>query len=58
MIKDVNILLSVINTALRDRYSSFEDYLEDSELSKDEILEIMSNNGYYYDEKLNAFKRK
>ena len=58
MIKDVNILLSVINTALRDKYSSFEDYLEDSELSKDEILEIMGNNGYYYDRDKNAFKKK
>ncbi len=58
MIKDANILLSVINTQLRDKYSSLEEYAENSDMSLSEILEIMGNNGYYYDEAENAFKRK
>ena len=58
MIKDVNILLSVINTALRDRYSSLEEYAENSDMTIAEIIDIMENNGYYYDENQNAFNRK
>ena len=36
MIKDPNILLSVINTKLRDYYDSFEELCDKEDYSKDE----------------------
>lgn len=58
MIKDANILLSVVNTALRDKYSSLEEYAREEDVSVDEILNILESIGYYYDEKTNSFKLK
>ena len=55
MIKDPSILLSVINTKLRDYYKSLDDLCEDLNYDKDEIEAILNNDGYYYDEALNAF---
>ena len=59
MIKDPNILLSVINTKLRDYYDSFEELCDKEDYSKDEaeeIINILKNNGYIYDSKSNQFK--
>ena len=53
--KEPNILLSVINTKLRDMYSSLDDLCEDLDESKDEILEALSKIGYEYNAKLNQF---
>lgn len=57
MIKDPNILLSVINTKLRDNYASLEDLCDDLDYSEDEIKEILSAAGYHYDRDLNQFKK-
>ncbi len=55
MIKDVNILLSVVNTKLRDEYFSLENFL-DGYYEAEEVIEFLNANGYYYDEKSNSFK--
>ncbi|MBQ9899683.1 MAG: DUF4250 domain-containing protein [Acholeplasmatales bacterium] len=56
--KEPNILLSVINTKLRDMYSSLDDLCEDLDESKDEIIEALSKIGYEYNAKLNQFIKK
>ncbi|MCR5787083.1 MAG: DUF4250 domain-containing protein [Acholeplasmatales bacterium] len=58
MIKDPNILLSVINTKLRDNYDSLDFLVDDLDYDKDEIEDILGKNGYYYDQKLNQFIQK
>jgi hypothetical protein len=58
MIKDPNILLSVINTKLRDFYSSLDDLCDDLDYSKEEVENILNNNGYFYDSSLNQFTQK
>ena len=56
MIKDPNILLSVINTKLRDIYSSLDELCEREDENKEDIIKILKDNGYHYDDKLNQFK--
>ena len=55
MTGDPNILLSVINTGLRDEYSSLDDLCLSRGLSKDEITEKLKGIGYEYDAGLNKF---
>ncbi len=55
MTKDPNILLSFINTKLRDNYSSLEDLCEDLDFDIEEIKQILKNIGYFYDNNLNKF---
>ena len=50
------VLLSVINTKLRDQYSSLDELCEDLDESKEEIEKILSSIGYYYNEEMNQFK--
>lgn len=50
------VLLSVINTKLRDQYSSLDELCEDLDESKEEIEKSLSSIGYYYNEELNQFK--
>ncbi len=54
--KNPNILLSIINTKLRDFYPSLEDLCMDMDESIDEIKEILSQIGYTYDSNTNQFK--
>lgn len=56
MIKDPNMLLSLINTKLRDNYSSLENLCDDLNYNEDEVKSILAKIGYYYDEKVNQFK--
>lgn len=56
--KDPNILLSVINTKLRDKYSSLDDLCEELDESRDEIEEILRANGYEYSSSNNQFIKK
>ena len=56
MIKDPNILLSVINTKLRDTYSSINELCIDLDYSKEEIDEVLNKSGYFYDSSLNQYK--
>ena len=58
MIKEPNMLLSYINTKLRDNYKNIEDLCDDLDLDILEINKILNNNNYYYDEKLNKYINK
>ena len=50
------ILLSIVNTKLRDQYSSLDKLCEDLDESKEEIEKTLASIGYYYNEELNQFK--
>ena len=52
---DPVILLSYINTQLRDSYSSLEAFCEDKGADKGEILAKLSDIGYEYNKELNSF---
>ena len=50
------ILLSLINTKLRDEYSSLKDLCEEEGVDLQEICTRLNGAGFSYDEELNAFK--
>ena len=52
---DPVILLSYINTLLRDRYSSLSALCEDQQLDARDILDKLSSIDYSYDEEKNQF---
>ena len=53
--KDPVILLSFINTRLRDQYSSLSVLCEDLELEESQLKEKIAAIGYTYDSDLNKF---
>ena len=54
--KDPIMLLSVINTSLRDEYSSLDALCEDKGFSKDEIIKTLRSVNYEYKEEVNQFR--
>ncbi len=52
---DPVILLSVINTKLRDIYSDLDLLCDDLEINKEELLKKLNSIGYEYSEQLNKF---
>lgn len=58
MIKDPYMLLSIINTKLRDYYSSLEDLCDDLSYDIDEAKNILLSINYIYNEELNKFVEK
>ena len=54
--KDPVMLLSYINTQLRDFYDSFEDLCKALDLDENEIKQKLSSSGYEYNDSLNQFK--
>ena len=56
--KEPNMLLSIINLKLRDRYNSLDDLCDDMDEDKQSILKILDEAGYRYDEGTNQFKGK
>mgnify|MGYP002672854687 FL=1 len=54
--KDPVMLLSYINTQLRDFYDSYEDFCKSFDLDQNEVKQKLSMIGYEYDESLNQFK--
>lgn len=56
--RDPEILLSMINTKLRDSYSSFEELCGETDEDKDELEAILDRAGYKYDAALNRFVAK
>ena len=54
--KDPIMLLSVINTRLRDAYPSFSALCEALEVDPEEITDKLSEAGYHYDKEINQFK--
>ena len=53
---DAMMLLSVINTKLRDYYRNLDELCDDLNADKGAILEKLGTIGYEYDEELNRFK--
>lgn len=52
---DEFMLLSVINTKLRDCYSSLDDLCDDMNESREEIERRLNSVGFEYSEELNKF---
>lgn len=53
--QDPNILLSVVNTRLRDRYSSLDELCDDLDEDKTALVEKLAKAGYSYDATQNRF---
>ena len=53
---NIAMLLSYINTQLRDFYDSYEDLCKSLDLDQNEVKQKLSMIGYEYDESLNQFK--
>ena len=53
---DPIMLLSFINTQLRDNYSSFTELCNANDFSEKEIADKLSLIGYEYNSELNQFK--
>ena len=49
------VLLSYINTKLRDNYSSLDELIDDLDLDKEEIITTLRSINYEYDIDLNKF---
>lgn len=54
--KDPVMLLSVVNTNLRDFYSSLDEFCNAKDADKNEIVIALSAIGYEYNEESNQFK--
>ena len=55
--EDDFILLSLMNTKLRDEYSSFAELCEEEGVSQQEIINRLEGLGYRYTPEYAAFKR-
>ncbi len=56
--KNPILLLSIVNTKLRDFYSNLDELCQDLDESKDEIIDILASSGYIYDKEINQFREK
>ena len=54
--KDPVMLMSVLNTRLRDEYHSLEALCEDLELEKDKLTVRLHEAGFDYDPERNQFR--
>ena len=53
--KDPMLLLSVVNTKLRDFYDSLDAFCEDLGVNKEELIETLTGIDYEYDETRHQF---
>ncbi|MCM1292621.1 MAG: DUF4250 domain-containing protein [Bacteroides sp.] len=53
---DPIILLSVVNTRLRDKYQSLDDLCDDLDIDRRDLEKRLSMIGYIYNPRLNQFK--
>ncbi len=53
---DPVMLLSVVNTKLRDFYSSLDQLCDELDISKEELIHKLEAIQYTYDAELNQFK--
>lgn len=58
MPKDPNMLLSFVNTQLRDKCASLADLAAEYGTDAEQIIRILAGIGYVYDENLNRFIKK
>lgn len=52
---DPIILMSFINTRLRDMYASLDELCSDMEIDKEELCKKLSDADFHYSEKSNQF---
>ncbi len=55
--KDINILISMVNTELRDNFKNLDDLISYYEENKEELLLKMTEAGYIYQVENNQFVR-
>lgn len=55
---DINMLVSYLNTKLRDDDMSLTHLLEINDANETEIMDRLEANGYCFDEKINQIKSK
>ena len=53
--KDINMLLSYINTGLRDKYEDLKDMASSEGFDAKEITDKLTAAGFKYDDELNRF---
>ncbi len=53
--KDPIMLLSYVNTKLRDYYGSLKQFCEELGVKEQEIVDSLASVGYHYDEERNQF---
>lgn len=53
--KDPVILVSFLNTQLRDHYASFDDFCANYAVEKEELTEHLLDYGYQYNSQSNQF---
>lgn len=54
--KDPIMLLSVVNTALRDHYPCLDAMIKENQLDKEDITRRLATIDYHYDEACNQFR--
>ena len=54
--QDPFILLSFVNTELRDRFDCLEDFCEDHQVEQSEIVKKLEQAGFHYDRSLKKFR--
>lgn len=55
---NIVLLVSIINTYLRNKYSSLEDLCFNEDLEIGALNNILLTNDYFYDSKINQIKQK
>ena len=55
---DINMLVSFLNTKLRDDDMSLEHLLEINDINLNEFMTRLDRNGYFFDENNNQLKAK
>ena len=53
--KDPIILLSVVNTKIRDHYHTLDALCEDLQIDKNELIDVLKGIDYEYDESRHQF---
>lgn len=54
--QDPVILFSLVNTKLRDQYSSLEELCNDLDADRDSLVAVLSAAGWTYDREHNQFR--
>ncbi len=53
--RDPVMLLSFVNTQLRDKYTSLDDFIKATQADKDAVTDALASIDYVYDSGLNQF---
>ena len=53
--KDPMLLLSVVNTKIRDQYHTLDTLCEDLQIDKNELIDVLKGIDYEYDESIHRF---